>query len=143
MNLPVLPSDKLYKLKAVGGLGVVCAALYWVQIGIGNVEERQRRASEQIGILELDARFLDEDLALSRQTGADSTRRHVLSERERELERRLAVAQVESEALRRDVDKQRWTFMIGVIFSVWGGIASYDGFRTWSRQENISTKRRR
>jgi hypothetical protein len=91
MNLPSLPTDRLYKVQAFGGLSLILACAYWIQAEGTALQKRRADHTEQTRLVVSEYRFLVEErkkaaasLARFSQVG-DS-----LDAREREFERRLA-----------------------------------------------------
>ena len=61
MNIPSLPTDRLFKRQAFSGMVLIIASVYWVLSDIPKVVDRTRTAAEQLAVLNTEARLLNEE----------------------------------------------------------------------------------
>jgi hypothetical protein len=61
VNLPSLPTDRLYKVQAFGGLSLILACAYWIHVEGTALQRRRANHVEQTRLLVSEYNFLVEE----------------------------------------------------------------------------------
>jgi hypothetical protein len=100
MELPSLPTDRLYKVYAVGGLAVWLGTITLGIRSVGALQDRVDATSEALAALEVDAAFANDSSAFA-DTSAGA--RAELRRQRQELARQVAVIAERGTAFKRDL----------------------------------------
>ena len=128
-----VPTDRLYKLKAVGGLLLVAVATCLFLLELRAFETVNNAVGEQIAALEADTAFLEKDYS---QASPDSIAAVTLEERRRTLARQIAVLREKHGNLRRRIDQDAVLILVCAAMVAVGTYVSMQGFSVWSRRED-------